>query len=219
MSDSPIPPQVGYRPPPGPVSTGLAVTTLVLGILSLVLLCPLLGIVPIITGIIALMRTSSQPQRYGGRGLAIGGLICGAASFVVAPMMIAILLPSLSRARELSKRLVCQSNMKGIALTIEMYQMDFPDQGIPSLDFLVAEEYLTPERTLCPSADISESNYVILPAEHWGPDAGDRAVVMYEPKSNHADEGGNVVYADGHAEFLRGEDYDEMLRSLPVRGP
>ena len=39
-------------------------------------------------------------------------------------LLISILLPSLSRARELSKRLVCQSNMKGIGTSCKIYSND-----------------------------------------------------------------------------------------------
>lgn len=110
MSDTPTPP---VTPGPGPVEyptaapvkTGLAVTALVLGILGLFMCFPA-GIVAIVLGIIALNRASTQPRRYGGRGMAIGGLVCGGVSVILIPvfaLMISILLPSLSRARELSK--------------------------------------------------------------------------------------------------------------------
>lgn len=39
-------------------------------------------------------------------------------------LLISILLPSLSRARELSKRLVCASNLKGIATSMKVYAND-----------------------------------------------------------------------------------------------
>ena len=39
-------------------------------------------------------------------------------------LLISILLPSLSRARELSKRLVCQSNIKGIGTSCKIYAND-----------------------------------------------------------------------------------------------
>ena len=39
-------------------------------------------------------------------------------------LLISILLPSLSRARELSKRLVCQSNIKGIGTSCKIYSND-----------------------------------------------------------------------------------------------
>ncbi len=83
MSDSPNhppiqPPAVSLHPPV-PVSTGMAVTALVLGIVAVVM-CPLFGIVAIVLGIIAILRVGREPHRYGGKGMAIAGLSCGGAS-------------------------------------------------------------------------------------------------------------------------------------------
>ncbi len=43
-------------------------------------------------------------------------------------LLISILLPSLSRARELSKRLVCGANMKGLGTACKIYANDFYEQ-------------------------------------------------------------------------------------------
>ena len=59
----------------------LAIASLICGLLSITLgvICggPVLGIAAIVLGIIALMQNKSDPQRYGGKGLAIGGIITG----------------------------------------------------------------------------------------------------------------------------------------------
>ncbi len=50
-------------------------------------------------------------------------------------LLISILLPSLSRARELSKRLVCQSNIKGIGTSCKIYANDNQERWpIPAFD-------------------------------------------------------------------------------------
>lgn len=50
-------------------------------------------------------------------------------------LLISILLPSLSRARELSKRLVCQSNIKGIGTSCKIYANDNQERWpIPPFD-------------------------------------------------------------------------------------
>ena len=43
-------------------------------------------------------------------------------------LLISILLPSLSRARELSKRLVCASNIKGIGTSAKIYANDYNEK-------------------------------------------------------------------------------------------
>ncbi len=219
MSDFPTPPT---EPMPAftqpthtePLLTGMAVTTLVLGILGL-LMCPLAGIAAVITGIIALSRISSEPHRYGGRGMAIGGLVCGGVSLIVIPvLMIAIMLPALSRARELSKRLVCQSNLRGIGTTMLIYQDEFPGQGVAPLTLFVQSGDIAPQQLICPSSGLTTSNYVVLPLP---PNADGTVVWAYEPASNHGGEGGNVVFADGHASFFRNEEYDRLIAEALAR--
>ena len=83
---------------------GMAVASLVLGILSLPTLGLLFvgGVVGLILGIMALTRTARAPREYGGKGAAIGGIVCSALSLLLAiPILIvaAIAIPSLLRAR------------------------------------------------------------------------------------------------------------------------
>jgi hypothetical protein len=68
------------------VNQTLPTISLVLGILGLLLLCcwgglPL-GTAAVITGYLGMNNANSDPQRYGGKGLAIGGLVLGAISIV-----------------------------------------------------------------------------------------------------------------------------------------
>ncbi|RJP32190.1 MAG: DUF4190 domain-containing protein [Phycisphaerales bacterium] len=196
------------------VNTGLAVTALVCGILGVVM-CPPVGFVAIPVGIIAISRCSARPQEYGGRGMAIAGLVCGICSLftalVMGTLLVSVLLPSLSRARELSKRLVCASNMKSIATSVKIYHHDHPGQGTPSLKFLVERGDLTDAMLTCPSAGVS--NYVLA----WPQTVAlaDDAVVIHEPSGNHDNEGGNVCYPDGSVQFLKGDDYHAAIKKAP----
>ena len=47
------------------------------------------------------------------------------------------------------------------------------------------------------------------------PGTDPRTVIAYEPKSNHGNEGGNVAFADGHVEFIKGQRYDDLIGNLP----
>ena len=92
-------------PPPTQPHKGLAIASLVIGILSL----PTLGclgvgaLLSIVLGIMALMRAGRNPREYGGRGFAIGGIVASAISLLVAiplaGIVAAIAIPSLLRAR------------------------------------------------------------------------------------------------------------------------
>jgi type IV pilus assembly protein PilA len=90
--------------PAEPVRKGLARASLVLGLLSIPTLgCLGIGaLVAVILGIVALVRASREPQLYGGKGLALGGIVSGALSvLIIFPIAIvaAIAIPSVLRAR------------------------------------------------------------------------------------------------------------------------
>jgi hypothetical protein len=62
---------------------GMAVTSLVLGILGLACVGPITGLPALILGLVALNRSRRQPEAYGGGGLAIAGIALGACSFMM----------------------------------------------------------------------------------------------------------------------------------------
>jgi hypothetical protein len=76
----------GWTPPPPPQpfaagqgqANGLAIGSLVCGALSILCLGFLLGIPAIIMGFMQLKKISADPANYGGKGLAIGGIVTGA---------------------------------------------------------------------------------------------------------------------------------------------
>ena len=70
----------------------LPIISLVLGILAVVIGCCYggipLGAGAIITGVIALNQEKEDPTKYGGRGLAIAGIITGAVGFSISIIVI-----------------------------------------------------------------------------------------------------------------------------------
>lgn len=71
-------PQVYHSYPTGMVRTsGLAITSLVCGIVGLLTCLVLAGIPAVICGHMALNQIGQDPTRIGGRGMAIAGLIMG----------------------------------------------------------------------------------------------------------------------------------------------
>jgi len=84
---SPKPLQSGWTPPPPPAypvapQQSLAIASLVLGIVSITIgWCCSFGIltapIALVLGIISLVQIKNEPAKYGGKGLAIGGVIMG----------------------------------------------------------------------------------------------------------------------------------------------
>jgi len=74
LPDQSVPMVVGMM---NPTTSGLAITSLVLGIAGLVSCFFVLGIPAVVCGHMALNQIANSPVPMVGRGLAIGGLVCG----------------------------------------------------------------------------------------------------------------------------------------------
>jgi len=203
---------IGYAPRPGALKTGMAIAALVCGIIGLVF-CPIFGVLGIIFGIVALVKANNQPEEYGGKGMAIGGLCVGGASVLLIPVIIAVALPALSRARELAKRAVCEANLRGIGQSLYIYAYANDEWFPESMDDLVRLGHVTSGQLQCPSeADPSNaSDYIYIPGLKRSAPAD--WVVVYEDLGNHGD-GGNLVYVDGHVAYLKEPTYSEELQRV-----
>ncbi len=110
---------------------GMAVTSLILGILSMVCFGFLTGIPAIILGHIAHSRTRKAPEQYTGSGPAIAGLVMGYASLLatlIVVMLAVRLLPPLSAAKPQAPRINCANNMKQIGLAVQIWSSDHKDR-------------------------------------------------------------------------------------------
>jgi prepilin-type processing-associated H-X9-DG protein len=178
----------------------MAVASLVIGIIGC-FTCPLVGVLGLILGIVALSRASGQPQRYGGRGLAISGIVASGVGMVTSIMfvMILILLPSLARAREMAKRAVCAANIQSIGTGLFAYAEENDGEFPPDLDTLISEGYIAPQTLQCPSDDDSDS-YEYDP--EVAQSAAEDEPILKEHLENHRGEGQNTLFGDGHVEFV-----------------
>ena len=123
-------PAVAPAPAASGQQTGLATTSLVLGILSF-FTCLLTSIPAIICGHIAQNRARRYPAQYGGASKATAGLIMGYLGFASIPVLAilaALLLPAVSRAKERAQRINCTNNMKQIGLSFRTWAIDHNDQ-------------------------------------------------------------------------------------------
>lgn len=190
----------GLSAPAGPVKQGLAIGALVCGILGL---CAFpLGLVGAVLGIVALVKAGNEPHRYGGKGLAIGGICTGVVGIVLVPL---ILLPMSSWARENCMRAVCGANMRGIGSALMIYGSDLGNEYPPDLQVLISAGSFDGKWFCCPSSDAIPGDphtyYDYIPGQTVNDDP--RNVLLYEKPENHEGEGGNVLFDDGHVEFIK----------------
>jgi len=127
----PIPPSVPSQQPPTKVS-GLAVAALVLGILGLFTF-GLTAIPGLILGIVALIKIQKKESGVRGNGLAIAAICVSGAMLFLIPIMAAMLLPALAKAKSKAQEIQCMNNMKQLNLALVMYANDHTDT-FPSAD-------------------------------------------------------------------------------------
>ena len=105
-------------PTPGqPKTSGLAIWSLVLGILGFFCFSILAGIPAVICGHTALSRIKRSGGLLEGNGLAIGGLVTGYISIAMVPliaMLTAIALPNFIKARNVAMTNMCINNLRQI---------------------------------------------------------------------------------------------------------
>ena len=119
-----------YRPYQPPKTDGGAITSMVLGIASFVLcLSFLAGIPAIILGHISRSKIKKSMGRLQGDGLALTGLILGYISLLFIPMIAAIVIPNLLRARISANESAAASTVRTINTTQITYSTTYPEQG------------------------------------------------------------------------------------------
>ncbi len=208
-----------------PLRTGLATGSLICGVIGTIGCFPL-AIAGLVLGVLALTRANGQPTMYGGRGRAIGGITTGGIGTVVTPILLVllVLLPSLSRAREQAKRVRCAANLHWIARGFLDHAMNNSDP-LPADPFpqLLQSGAIAPTVLVCPGSAATEADvvndshacYVFVSGAAGLPLVGlpapARTVIVYEKKGHHPD-GGNVLFADGHVEFIT--PYDRVLEMV-----
>jgi hypothetical protein len=194
----------GQPPPVSPAvprkTSGLAIASLVLGILGLTCILPIIGpILALVFGIVALNRISKSGETIKGHGQAIAGLVLGGVGLVVVPIIVAMLLPALGTAREPTRQVVCFSNVKQIGIAWAMYA-DQHNGKLPQ-DFDDLKGIITSTKVfICPSArDQSRYSYEFTGLTNvWG--VSSNVVILREIEANHR--GRRVLlYNDGHVEI------------------
>lgn len=110
--------------PPPPFSaqptkiSGLAITSLVLGILGF---CGITALIGLILGIVAMIQVRKSKGAIGGGGIALAGTIVSAVFLLFIPLGAAMLLPALSAAKQRAQTIQCVNNMRQLSMAAHIY--------------------------------------------------------------------------------------------------
>jgi prepilin-type processing-associated H-X9-DG protein len=200
-------------------TSGMAITSLVLGILGL-FTCGVTSLVGLILGIVALLKVNRSGGRLSGNGLAIAGICVSALFVLMVPIYAAMLLPALARAKSKAQTINCVNNMKQLALAVRIYANDHNNQFPPAATWCDAIQGSvgSPKVFQCPSEPGRRCAYAFN-AKLDGKKEGEidpQTVLLYESDAGWNGTGGaenlkphqhssrtvNVAFADGSVQQL-----------------
>lgn len=212
----PGPLQPDQTVPAQPQTSGLAIASLVLGIISLIL-C-FLGIFPAIIGLIlgcvAIGIINSQPNQMKGKELAISGIIISIIGIFLGliPLFITFMMPTLGKIRDQAWHVQCASQLSIIGKAIVMYSNDYNDQFPLTLEVLIETTDLDPKNLVCPSNKNPEGqcSYIYRGNDLTAASPTDM-ILAYDKYDNHEGETRNVLYAGFNVERIEEEDFAQAI--------
>jgi general secretion pathway protein G len=147
-----------------PKTSGLAIWSLVLGILSLTCFWLLAAIPAVICGHMAFGRIKRAAGALEGKGVALAGLITGylsiALSVFILPLMLAIAIPNFVKARKMVQTTQCVINLRQLESAKEQWAQEHKKEpaDIPQQSDLLP--YLGSSFPVCPSGGVYTINAV-----------------------------------------------------------
>jgi len=217
---------------PASKTSRLAIASLVLAILS-PFTCYITAIPAIIMGIVVLVKIPQSRGQLKGTGLAISAIALPVVLVVLVPVvacLMGMLMPAISKAKEHALQTVCIQNMDGLGKAMHSYANDYDDK-FPTqtkwCDLLIKYAEVPPERFRCKGAPqqdrcnyamnknlgnvdrLSASPDMVLVFESspgWNQSGGPELLTT----DNHRGDGCNVLFVDGHVEFIKKQNLDEL---------
>lgn len=134
---------------PQKTTSGLAITSLVCGILGFFCL-GITSIVAVITGHMAKSKIKRAAGAIGGDGLALAGLILGYLGFclIFVSVLASLAVPAFNSVQRQGNQMKSVSNAKQLVLGMKMYAQDHDGKFPPTLETLFDEQLIDDRRLL-----------------------------------------------------------------------
>ena len=216
------PPVLSASGGPTGKTSGLAIASLVLGALGW-LTFGITALPGLVLGIVALVVIHRSRSGLRGTGLAIAGTVLSGVFLLIVPILAAMLLPALAKAKGRAQSINCINNMKQLGLAHMMYASENKDHFPPADHWCDALQKYAPERRIyvCPAdrgghgcdyafnaklagldmKQVSSPSQTVLVFESdggWNASGGEELTVR---PGRHGGKIG-LVFADGHVEMV-----------------
>lgn len=140
---------------------------------------------------------------------------------VGAPLAVAVLLPSLNKARGNAKRTISAANLNGVGKGIAIYKADNADLPPPDFAALVDAGYNSPKQLVSPMTGhappvfengklVGAVDYVYIPLDD---NADASLITAYEPLENYRGEGTHVLKASLAVQWVTADEFQKMLKA------
>jgi prepilin-type processing-associated H-X9-DG protein len=140
-------------------------------------------------------------------------------------LLITILLPSHNRYRDIHPESRCGSHLRTIGQAIALYAAGNAGHYPPDFQTLLATQQLTSDTFICP---LSADTKAVAPSQLSQPDhcsyiyvgatltttSDPSCIAAVEDPTDDGMEGGNVLFADGHVEFVGMSVIVQLLNDL-----
>ena len=214
-------------------TSGMAITSLVMGILGV---CGITAVIGLILGIVALGKINRSGGRLSGNGLAIAGICVSAFMLLFSiPITAAMLLPALARAKSKAQTIGCMNNVKQLSLGLMMYANANGDKFPPADRWCdaILKDVGSEKVFICPGASPDSRCHYAFNQKLGGFSIAKirspgRTVMIFESDGGWNASGGRelmtqrprharacvVGFADGHVESLTEYQYRSRLAQL-----
>jgi hypothetical protein len=191
----------------GAVTSGTAIASLVLGLMSFVLGC-LTGLPAVICGHIALSQANRSNGMVGGKGMAIAGLVLGYVGILFGTAILAgLAMPAFTTVQEKARIMEASNNVRQIIISMKSYADDhdgkYPDADASNpktandaFRVLIKEGLLNDERvfTAAGSAFKGDDNIGVAPGYEEALQPGENHWALTKGASDSSESNLPVVY-------------------------